>query len=1357
MFRGHLHKPVDKVGRAVPVAVWAVAALMILVWSFPASAQVGTPSPASPADGATGQPTSVTLSWSGTSLATSYELQVATDNSFSNVVIDQTESGTSYTASGLSQGTTYYWRVRASTLVLTGSWSSTWSFSTASGTSSPSAPSLASPSNGTSGESTTLTLSWNASSGANSYDLQVATDNTFSGVAVSNTGIGGTSQQVSGLSGGTTYYWRVQAVNSVGTSSWSSVWSFTTQSGAVPPSTPVLVSPSNGSTGEPTSIVLGWNAASNATKYWLQVATDQAFSSIVYGDSTITSTSEQVNYLSASTNYYWRVMAMNQAGASGWSSIWSFTTASAQVVPPSTPTLVSPANGASGQSTTLELSWDSVSNTGHYNIQVATDQSFSNIVFSNYTTVGTSVQVSGLSLNTVYYWHVSASNTGGQSSWSGTWDFTTASTSLPPAPQLLSPANRADEQPDSTVFVWSSSPGASGYDLQVALSNTFSSYLVDDSSLTDTSIYVTTLTPGNEYYWRVAARSSAGTGSWSSTWSLTTSSQIVAPYVPELVSPPNGSASMPTTDTLTWTPSRGADNYRLQVSLSSAFAPFVVNDSEVSGSSYVLTGLSMGATYYWRLEAVNSSGVSGWSSPWAFATGAPPVTPTLLSPGNGAVHQPVNDTLRWSTSNDAVFYQVAFSTYPSLDSDVVQDSTASANYLAVNSLNSGTYYYWKVRAGDSFGISGWSSKWKFTTLTPATVPSTPVLVSPSNGATNQPTVETLSWKTSENGQAYRAEISTTASFATSVVMDTTLRATSVSTTSLPSGVTYWWRVEAIDSAGASQWSAVWSFTTSGVQLSGPLLAFPADRASGLPTSVVLSWDKIEGATRFNVQVALDSSFSTFVTNDSSITATSVTIDSLETSTSYYWHVRAELDSGSWTAFSSVWEFSTTRGVSPGHVGVAVDVGFPRSSDTTGFTALDYRLVGLPGASNLPVSTVLRGTPGVSWEAYWDNGDPSNYFMKFSKANEDSVFIFSLGRAFWIINIGPLVVDTTVAAAPVDSSGSAYVPLHAGWNLITDPLPDSVAWGAVQVSNSTAEPLYAFNGAFQTSSELEPGLGYYFFNAKGLSRLRIPSATSSAVHSPAEQREELAASADWKVNISLTSGKTTDDAAWIGVSSSVRSDHNPLDVHKPTAIGICPATYFHHPDWNRQYSNYASEIHPEFSDLSEWGLTVDSSPFMNAKLRFSGLDRVPSWFDVYMFNPVSKNWFNLRESPVVAFTPVSKTTTFKILIGKGSIIRHKIDQKGPSTFYLGQNYPNPFNPSTVIPIYMSEDAHVEITIFNVIGQEVARIFDGDLKAGNHTFEWNGLDEHGEEAPSGVYFYRATTSVGATVVHKMVLLK
>ena len=100
----------------------------------------------------------------------------------------------------------------------------------------PSTPSLNSPSNGSTGISSSPTLNWNSASGAASYNLQVSLNSNFSSNIFSQSGITSTSKQVSGLSDNTKYYWRVNAQNSAGTSSWSSVHYFTTITIAPPPS-----------------------------------------------------------------------------------------------------------------------------------------------------------------------------------------------------------------------------------------------------------------------------------------------------------------------------------------------------------------------------------------------------------------------------------------------------------------------------------------------------------------------------------------------------------------------------------------------------------------------------------------------------------------------------------------------------------------------------------------------------------------------------------------------------------------------------------------------------------------------------------------------------------------------------------------------------------------------------------------------------------------------------------------------------------------------------------------------------------------------------------------------------------------
>ena len=71
----------------------------------------------------------------------------------------------------------------------------------------------------------------------------------------------------------------------------------------------------------------------------------------------------------------------------------------------------------------------------------------------------------------------------------------------------------------------------------------------------------------------------------------------------------------------------------------------------------------------------------------------------------------------------------------------------------------------------------------------------------------------------------------------------------------------------------------------------------------------------------------------------------------------------------------------------------------------------------------------------------------------------------------------------------------------------------------------------------------------------------------------------------------------------------------------------------------------------------------------------------------------------------------------------------------SRYELGQNYPNPFNPTTHIRFNIPETANAKLTVFNVMGEEVATLVNGVTQAGGHTVSWNAAS-----MPTGVYFYQ-----------------
>ena len=77
---------------------------------------------------------------------------------------------------------------------------------------------------------------------------------------------------------------------------------------------------------------------------------------------------------------------------------------------------------------------------------------------------------------------------------------------------------------------------------------------------------------------------------------------------------------------------------------------------------------------------------------------------------------------------------------------------------------------------------------------------------------------------------------------------------------------------------------------------------------------------------------------------------------------------------------------------------------------------------------------------------------------------------------------------------------------------------------------------------------------------------------------------------------------------------------------------------------------------------------------------------------------------------------------------------------PQSIYLDQNYPNPFNPVTTIRFGLTRRTRVELRVFNILGQEVRKLANAEMEAGNHEMRWDARNDFGRSVASGVYFYQ-----------------
>ena len=118
--------------------------------------------------------------------------------------------------------------------------------------------------------------------------------------------------------------------------------------------------------------------------------------------------------------------------------------------------------------------------------------------------------------------------------------------------------------------------------------------------------------------------------------------------------------------------------------------------------------------------------------------------------------------------------------------------------------------------------------------------------------------------------------------------------------------------------------------------------------------------------------------------------------------------------------------------------------------------------------------------------------------------------------------------------------------------------------------------------------------------------------------------------------------------------------------------------------------------------------------------------------------------DLRAAPLAATTDRSGRFTLPL---SGAAL--------PQGFELGSNYPNPFNPSTIIPYQLPASMHVRLEVFNLLGQRIATLVDGERGAGAHTAEWDATDAAGQAVGAGVYLYRLSGE-GAKITRRMLLI-
>jgi hypothetical protein len=218
-------------------------------------------------------------------------------------------------------------------------------------------------------------------------------------------------------------------------------------------------------------------------------------------------------------------------GTGSWSVVWNFTTLGGPIAP----ALISPVNGSNILIYTPTLDWADVPTAISYEVQVATDTNFINLVINSGTAISQYiVQTGTLAGNTTYYWRARAENNSGTGPWSARWNFRIVT--LPTAPNLVSPFNYSTNQQPTVLLDWDSLASAASYRLQLSTDSLFNSMTFDTSGVIRSYVQMRAgiLMPNTKYYWRVNAANISGTGPWSVIWNFRVNPTGVNQYSNEI-------------------------------------------------------------------------------------------------------------------------------------------------------------------------------------------------------------------------------------------------------------------------------------------------------------------------------------------------------------------------------------------------------------------------------------------------------------------------------------------------------------------------------------------------------------------------------------------------------------------------------------------------------------------------------------------------------------------------------------------------------------------------------------------------------------------------------------------------------
>ena len=364
------------------------------------------------------------------------------------------------------------------------------------------------------------------------------------------------------------------------------------------------------------------------------------------------------------------------------------------------------------------------------------------------------------------------------------------------------------------------------------------------------------------------------------------------------------------------------------------------------------------------------------------------------------------------------------------------------------------------------------------------------------------------------------------------------------------------------------------------------------------------------------------------------------------------------------------------------------------------------------------------------------------------ANERATPVAQLSEAFWLVASSPMLVDLDgVLSGPADPR---EIRLQAGWNSVANPFSFPVAFGAIEVrtpdgparlgsveagvyvrprfwvwqdatSNNVTDGAYTM--VTSLASSWEPWAGYWVF-AEEPATILVHPAPQSSPPLPAPTAPPPA----WSATASLLTERS-ESRVVLALAEGARWGHDGMDAEQPPAPTLTTLALI------QADARYQRLTLPASAD--EWSWDLQARAAEPAALRLG--DPPPAGYRLYVENYGAAARSQVRPGDSLPLERGQHRLRVRVTRQK---LGQDIAGVAPRVTALHASYPNPFNPDTWIPFSLSEDADVAVAIFDMRGQVVNSVAMGVLPAGRYSdrsraIQWDGRDNNGEPAASGVY--------------------